>query len=204
GSNGDGSECKSASTKIVGGEDAVKGEFPAQISLQNRHKNHFCGGTLINENHVLTAAHCVTNAGTGFVDSPSSLLIMGDSLTVRPLVDISNQTRDVTHVFVHPDYNSISMIHDIAVIRKGSSSSTLQRVNVSIADRVRCNMAYGGMIGDGMLCAGTTEGGKDSCQGDSGGGLYCGNSVAGIVSFGSDCGHPEFPGVYTNVAYYND
>lgn len=41
-------------------------------------------------------------------------------------------------------------------------------------------------------------------KGDSGGGLYCGNRVAGIVSFGSDCGDAMYPGVYTNVAYYND
>lgn len=43
-----------------------------------------------------------------------------------------------------------------------------------------------------------------SIQGDSGGGLYCGNRVAGIVSFGATaCAHPNYPGVYTNVAYYN-
>lgn len=41
-------------------------------------------------------------------------------------------------------------------------------------------------------------------KGDSGGGLYCGNFIAGIVSFGYQCGHPLYPGVYTNVASYRN
>lgn len=40
-------------------------------------------------------------------------------------------------------------------------------------------------------------------KGDSGGGLYCGNYVAGIVSFGLECGSALHPGVYTNIAQYN-
>lgn len=42
---------------------------------------------------------------------------MGDSLTVRPIVNLNNQTRDATHVFVHPNYNIHSLVNDVAVIR---------------------------------------------------------------------------------------
>ncbi|XP_037026767.1 trypsin-2-like [Bradysia coprophila] len=238
--DGENSADKSASTRIVGGTLAYAGEYPAQISLQKRNRFPFCGGTLIDASHVLTAAHCCTTQ-TGVVNGPSTYFLMGNSLTVPPQISLSNQTRDATHVFVHPYYNSNTMANDVAVIRvsppftfnttirsatrtpsrppsnsncsvagwgttstDGAASSSLRRVNVLTIDHTRCNRAYGNIHPTGMICAGTVEGGKDSCQGDSGGGLYCGNYVVGIVSFGATCGDARFPGVYTSIAAYND
>ncbi|EEC09388.1 ovochymase, putative [Ixodes scapularis] len=52
-------------SQIVGGNKAAPLEFPWQISLRilnltaNYEKGHTCGGSIINKQHVMTAAHCV-------------------------------------------------------------------------------------------------------------------------------------------------
>ncbi|XP_071524795.1 trypsin-1-like [Panulirus ornatus] len=92
----------------------------------------------------------------------------------------------------------------------GSSPSVLQKVTVPIVSDAECRDAYGqDEIDDSMICAGVPEGGKDSCQGDSGGPLVCYDEngslyLAGIVSWGYGCARPNYPGVYTEVAYFVD
>ena len=57
--------------------------------------------------------------------------------------------------------------------------------------------------------SGPKEGGKDSCNIDSGGPLVTrdyrrGYSLIGVVSFGYGCAQPDSYGVYTEVSYYLD
>jgi len=44
------------------------------------------------------------------------------------------------------------------------SPQILQEVDVPLVGNSKCNCLYGGSITDNMMCAGTPEGGKDSCQ----------------------------------------
>ncbi|KAL3474807.1 trypsin-like cysteine/serine peptidase domain-containing protein [Aspergillus californicus] len=87
----------------------------------------------------------------------------------------------------------------------GQDMVTLRAVNVTVSNQTECVAAYGGHsygVTDTMFCAGVAGGGKDACQGDSGGPAVADGTLVGIVSWGSGCGRPGFPGVYTNVASF--
>ncbi|CRK90510.1 CLUMA_CG004118, isoform A [Clunio marinus] len=81
----------------------------------------------------------------------------------------------------------------------------LLRVELQIIAMNFCNgtQSFHGSIPDGSLCAGSLDGSRDACFGDSGGGLMCNGQIAGVVSFGFGCGRRNFPGVYVDVSQYN-
>uniref|UniRef100_A0A8C3TLI3 Uncharacterized protein n=1 Tax=Catharus ustulatus TaxID=91951 RepID=A0A8C3TLI3_CATUS len=47
------------STRIAGGDDCLPGQCPWQAVLLDEKGEEFCGGTILNENFILTAAHCI-------------------------------------------------------------------------------------------------------------------------------------------------
>jgi secreted trypsin-like serine protease len=53
--------------RIINGDPASAGEYPAQGVLSQTPFGFICGGTLVSNRYFLTAAHCVTDANTGAV-----------------------------------------------------------------------------------------------------------------------------------------
>lgn len=75
------------SRRIVGGVWTNIAAFPWQVSISHRGQ-HFCGGSMIANNFVLTAAHCFQDAGTGSVNRKElaeTMITSGTSNLNRPV-----------------------------------------------------------------------------------------------------------------------
>lgn len=105
-----------------------------------------------------------------------------------------------------PDGADVMVIGWGAKSFMGVNSNVLLQVEVDTVPNFQCNIQYSDTsitITHDMMCA--AREGKDACQGDSGGPLLVlGTSSSsdvqiGIVSFGIDCAHENYPGVYTRV-----
>ncbi|XP_019351000.1 serine protease 27 [Alligator mississippiensis] len=105
-------ECgrRGPSTRIVGGTDARAGEFPWQVSVR-LNGTHFCGGSLISHQWVLTAAHCFQKSR----DPAQFSVLLG---AVR-LQDPGPQAAVVAAgaVVVNPRYAGEASSGDLALLR---------------------------------------------------------------------------------------
>merc|ERR1712018_885036 len=185
---------------IVGGQEAVPHEFPWQI-LMRKSGRFACGGILINENWVLTAAHCVSSSTYGL-----ELLAGRHQLCTSSCPDegSTEQRRTVKRVIRHEDYNSRTIDNDVALLEVTKPFIIISKEDCNGVWQLR------GKITDAMMCAGDIPEKKyDACQGDSGGPLVTkregdGNfEVIGVVSWGYGCASGA-PGVYARVPYLID
>lgn len=188
-----------------------------------------CGGVLIHEDIILTAAHCTNNFAPG--------VLIGN--TKRDGSD--GEKFGVTMSRPHPRYDTKTTDNDIMLVKlsrpskapvakwnahkakpadgesvkvmgfgttsfKGSTSEILLETTLKVVNFDTCDAAWGKgrLKRESQLCA--TAPGADTCQGDSGGPmLNSANEVIGIVSFGRGCADPtQPPGVYARVSGFDD
>ncbi|XP_043563410.1 chymotrypsinogen 2-like [Chiloscyllium plagiosum] len=187
--------------RIVNGENAVPGSWPWQVSMQDTTGWHFCGGSLINENWVVTAAHCgVTTANLAILGAYNKCSTKEDTQTMKiekvithPAWDPYNINNDVTLVKLAYPVKFTNRISSVCLASDGASfpggkmcvtsgwgltqSSAsytpcqLQQAALPLLTTADCQNFWGDKISDMMVCAGGA--GATSCMGDSGGPLVC-------------------------------
>lgn len=100
--------------RIVNGTKASISQFPHQVSLRRSWSgNHFCGGSVISKQLVLTAAHCMYLDGE--VIQPWSIIVIGGDAKLYPETKIG-QKRGVKVIFLHPRFNAVTYENDIAIL----------------------------------------------------------------------------------------
>jgi len=189
--------------KIVGGVEATPHEFPWQVGLF--FDGYFCGGTIISEKYILTAAHCADGVY-------SHEVVIG----AHEIRDSSNTIINAYGPTVHPEWDSFSLSNDLAILEleteidwaefgdnaspnclassgdfsgqtalvsgwgldsdsASSISPVLRKVEAPVMSQSECE-SYWGNLNEGIVCI-NTEGGHSSCNGDSGGPLSIPGSV---------------------------
>jgi len=109
--------------RIVNGQEAGCNEWPWQVGIVRREGSSvstgpFCGGTLVNQNHVITAAHCLPTATRDTV----AVMIGDHDINV---VEPSQNAYAVSEIFNHPDYDDVTQANDITVLRLSSMVDTM-------------------------------------------------------------------------------
>ncbi|XP_038565946.1 polyserase-2-like isoform X1 [Micropterus salmoides] len=102
-------------TKIVGGQEASAGSWPWQVSLQTSTGFHFCGGSLINNEWVLTAAHCFF----GKVTDPKTVTVVLGLQSLQGS-NTNKVSQTVSQIIIHPSYNSGTEENDICLLKLSS------------------------------------------------------------------------------------
>jgi MYXO-CTERM domain-containing protein len=240
--------------KILGGRNTDIRNWPwivgvLHADVTDGFRAHFCGGTLISDQWVLTAAHCVTDRSGTVKYNPGDLHVLSGQ------TDLRGQGGDripITQIVVHPQYDANSNDSDLALLRlsrspadgtiwgvlplippgdpagltnpgasawvagwgalgpRGGFPTILQEAQFPIVSQAALILAYPPplfSITENMIGAGPGDGTRDTCQGDSGGPMLVrdgagGAYLAGVTSWGLQCGTVGIYGVYARVANY--
>ncbi|CAH2320185.1 transmembrane protease serine 4 [Pelobates cultripes] len=184
--------------RIIGGSDTTIEIWPWQLSLQYMGQ-HVCGGSVLNQYWILTAAHCFKGQEqvdrwriqVGLTKLSFLFGLQVDRIFVHNLYNYDQKPNDIALMKLKSDLRFSASIQpiclpgfDISLLpatvlwvtgwgdtqEGGNLATVLQQVSIQVISYDTCNNEYGQIL-PSMLCAGRVSGGLDTCQGDSGGPL---------------------------------
>nr|XP_006128516.1 coagulation factor XI [Pelodiscus sinensis] len=99
--------------RVVGGTVSSLGEWPWQVSLQVKSstQKHFCGGSIISNQWILTAAHCIDN-----LEIPNLWRVYAGILKLSEIKEDTPFFR-VQEIVIHPQYVIAETGYDIALMK---------------------------------------------------------------------------------------
>uniref|UniRef100_A0A672FAL6 Zgc:112160 n=1 Tax=Salarias fasciatus TaxID=181472 RepID=A0A672FAL6_SALFA len=211
--------------RIVGGEEAVPHSWPWQVSLQDYSGSHFCGGSLINEYWVVTAARCEFRSEPhkhwclrwntkGYCSEHKMYRNQQEShrITENDIALIKLYKPAILGPTVSPIClpKSTDSFFGICVTTgwgyttafpNGYRSDTLQQAILPLLPDTDCERFWGSAITNSMICAGAS--GVSFCNYDEGGPLVCEKNkvwtLVGIASWGESQCYQSLPGIYTRM-----
>ncbi|XP_067628968.1 chymotrypsin-2-like [Eurosta solidaginis] len=218
--------------RIVGGEKATEAAAPWQVSIQNIYGSHFCGGAIITNQFVVTAASCVSGLQKNWIK-----VVAG----TNDWMDFGIDMLDVTEIFVHCNFDKPLYHNDIALLKlsrklifddkiknitivdedelveddeltmtgwgsadvNGAYRNMLHQLKVNYLPYEDCRKSYGNSDDvDIGHLCTRSSQGEGACHGDTGGPLV--NSNGQLVGI-NNWGVPcgrGFPDVYAKIFYH--
>ena len=118
---------KTLQTKITGGTNAVISDFPWQVYYESG--NFLCGGTIISENWIVTAAHCTMNDNGSSILASDMAVIVG---ATNPNNILEGKKYYISEAIVHEGFNHQTLENDIALLRLKEPVNIINAVPINL------------------------------------------------------------------------
>ncbi|XP_001361207.3 seminase [Drosophila pseudoobscura] len=212
--------------RIVGGTTTSQSAVGGYVVNLRYDGTFYCGGSLVSRMYVVTAAHCVSGyqasrmtvqggvsklSQTGVIRRVARTFVPSTYSSSRLNMDVAvlrlqssmtgNNIATIPLCSVQWSPGDYMRVSGWGTTQSGSSqpSNQLRTVQIQLIRKTVCQRAYRSQdtLYASTFCARSS--GKDSCTGDSGGGVIYRNQLCGIVSWGLGCANANYPGVYTSI-----